>query len=150
MRLRGSVALLLLLAPLLAGCNATPAERDPIAARLNDGVLEVTVCTAWPLTKVLVETRSAGFVSQAVTVWQAEGSLRLSSGDVLSSTSPPAGLTASTWDEPHMAPADELFITLTGENEQTLAVILAVPMEGFPRSDWLQADGSVTESACTP
>lgn len=149
-RARNWVALLaiLLLAPTLAACDSTESDNEPIAARLNDGALEVAVCSDVALTKVFVETRAAGFVNQAVTVWEAEGRLGLTSGDVLSSASTPEGLTASTWDQPQMAPGGELFITLTGENEETLDVTLVVPLEGFPRSEWLHADRSLTDTAC--
>ena len=150
MRSRHWLALLtvVLLSPTLAGCDAESAERAPIAARLSDGALEVAICTDMTLTAVLVETRAAGFVNQAATVWEAEGRLELKSGDVLSSTSPPQGLAASTWGEPHMTPGGELFITLTGENEEALDVTLVVPLEGFPRAEWLHADRSLTAGAC--
>ncbi len=133
---------------MLAGCSPVVSDNDPIAARLVDGELQITVCTPWTLTSVLVEARTAGFVTQSEKVWVAEGRSEISGGDVLSSDAPPSGLVASAWGEPHLAPDSDLTIALVGENDETLEASLVVPMSGFPDEEWLQTDGSVTEAAC--
>jgi hypothetical protein len=132
----------------LAGCAPIASSSEPIAVRSNAGVLEVAVCTSWSLTSVLVQTRATGFMSSRETPWAAEGSAELVAVDVLTSTAPPAGFTATTWGEPVLAPADELSVTLGGEGDKTLTATFVVPLSGLPRSDWLQDDGSITAAAC--
>lgn len=150
MRQRVLVAILssLVLATTLVACDPLVSNEDPIAVRLNDGVFEIAVCTPWPLTRVLVQTRATGFVSQWQDALVAEGSTQLASGAVLTSQSPPAGMVSSTWSEPVLAPADELEVTLVGDDDQTLNASIVVPLSGLPRADWLQADGTVTGTAC--
>jgi hypothetical protein len=149
-RYRAGVAILssLVLAMTLVACDPLVSNEDPIAVRLNDGVFELSVCTPWPLTRVLVQTRATAFGSQWQDALVAEGRTELASGDVLTSQSPPVGLTSSSWAQPQLAPGDELEVTLGGDDDQTLNASIVVPMSGLPRGGWLQADGTETDSAC--
>lgn len=132
----------------LVGCEPLVAGDAPIAARVQDDVFSITVCRSWPLTKVLVQTRSSGFGQQWEDVWVAEGHLDLRPGDVLTSASAPADLSVTSWGEFTLEPGDNLTITLVGEDYETLDAIVQVPASGFPKNGWLQADGTVTDSAC--
>jgi hypothetical protein len=134
----------------LAGCNFHPlvSGNDPIAARLENGVFSVMVCQPWSLTAVLVETRSSKLGSEWEEVWVADGQMDLKPGDALSSDFSPTGLSVSTWNVPSLEPHDDLSITLVGLHSETLDSIVRVPESGFPESGWLQADGTVTETAC--
>lgn len=136
------------LAPGLAGCGSLSSGDDPIAVRLHNGSLEVAVCTPWSLSSVLVQTRVPGFTGRSEDVWVADGTAELASGDVLRSSSPPAGLEATSWVEPQLGPGDELTVTLGGPDGTALNASLSVPLSGLPTEEWLQADGSVTKSAC--
>ena len=139
---------ILMIASTLAGCESLAAVDDPIAVRRSDGELQVTVCTAVTLTSLLVEARAAGVVSQSQKAWVAEGHSAIAAGEVLSSGSPPTGLEASAWGEPDLTPSSELTIALVGDNDETLEASFTVPLSGLPTSDWLQSDGTITESAC--
>ncbi len=148
MRARIAILASALLVTVLAGCGALASVDDPLAARLNDGELEIAVCTPWQLTTVLVETRATGFVNAQQSVWVAEGRADLAPGDILSSIAPLDGLEATSWTRAQLAPSDELSVTLGGEDDETLEAAFAVPMSGLPTKGWLQSDGTLTEAAC--
>ena len=133
---------------LLTGCDPLVSGEDPIAAQLNGSVFSITVCQPWTLTSVLVQTRSSKWGGQWDNVWVADGRTELLSGDVLSSVAPPDGLSISNWAKPTLEPGDSLTITLIGLNAETLDAIVQVPDSGMPSDGWLQADGTITDSAC--
>lgn len=148
-RLAASALIAVAIAGTLAGCNRNYEVLGPYTLGFDGEHLLVGVCEERHVEEVSMdEAHRNGWSMDIHTIWEAEGSQELASGEWLVVSGENPGLTNLLEDRADPSPGVRYDFGIHPVTSPDFSASFTIPESGLPEGMWLTPDGDLTPTPC--